>query len=1021
MAAHSDLDLLGTRQDERARDYVELLGKFPYRPTLFLGLGGTGAQCVQKMKSLFLEYVKPQAERNQKAAVRDIDPMYAFLAFDSNRGEHPQGLAENREWFHLGVKDLKRFYEAAGKADFYADWLVKGYPAGSVMAGAGGFRNIGRLALILNIATVSRAIEQAKEQILGAAASAKVSNTQPRVVVFGSLSGGTGSGMLLDTCFLLRRAFDTASMVGIIGVLDGLPSLPQEKRSDLRVNTFCGLKELHAFMTGTAEGFVPGSTLEYPSGAFGTVTEPFDECHLVSSYRADGAHNLPTQPHLTSFMTRFAFMMSAYSFSGKELGTPDYAGVMVNHASSLAKKQSGTRTCYVVPGLAQVHFPVATVANLFVLEAAKSYLRHQSSGAAPAGEEEARAFIEKCRLDFRSLQVKVGANPKDARGGALAAMAYDDEVQELMAKKSSVRHANRHQILALGKKMPQGRLRELLQLLQPNVDDVVGSVWAAAYAEFCRRLVEDGVQGLGALDFLDDLRLLLEQERARLDAHDRDVTAPAMLSIERDWKAIEALVDDVATSSGVVDKIADYANLGHVRTAYVAFLNQAEQTVLEKARQDGAKAVFAALVERIESLAAKQRALVHHDIPAAVQVLESRTKDLHTRLYQQTEGQDDSVENICSVNVITQEWRDNYLEKEGLTPPQVLSTLLKQGWHPRDLLEITPAKDTTAGAAVAQHVVDRIDSFFSAIRAWTPVDFLKKTAELGRQKPEDLIARIYSKSLQPQLEITGMNTLLSLSPQSVVFCGGIDEALKERLKATDAFTGVALNVADNQETHRINFFSATLPVSPAGADLIERTLQAEFTRWSKGLEKLNRKEQEYQRSLFHCFPGSVRWPLPTRFSHGFERAKELFARAFAVCEMLPLDDSDRKRMLDLAATPKEQGYGLFQFSRTQFWIWPFFAPQTAGSVISGKPVKLGSNVVEAYETLARHDQAQADASAWANWFEENWSRFYVSAQLEERRRAAIASFQAKKGKTNDQAWIELWDEVIQIVDGWQIG
>src|SRR5437867_2054997 len=109
MAAHSDLDLAGTPADARARDYVELLGTFPYQPTLYLGLGGTGSQCVQKVKSLFLTYVKPQADRQQKAVVPNIDPMYSFLAFDTNRGERPAGLAENKEWFHLGVRDLAKF------------------------------------------------------------------------------------------------------------------------------------------------------------------------------------------------------------------------------------------------------------------------------------------------------------------------------------------------------------------------------------------------------------------------------------------------------------------------------------------------------------------------------------------------------------------------------------------------------------------------------------------------------------------------------------------------------------------------------------------------------------------------------------------------------------------------------------------------------------------------------------------------------------------------------------------------
>src|ERR1035438_9989709 len=48
-----------TEAQELPRDHVAMVGTFPFRPTLFLGLGGTGSQAVAKEKELFLKLVLP--------------------------------------------------------------------------------------------------------------------------------------------------------------------------------------------------------------------------------------------------------------------------------------------------------------------------------------------------------------------------------------------------------------------------------------------------------------------------------------------------------------------------------------------------------------------------------------------------------------------------------------------------------------------------------------------------------------------------------------------------------------------------------------------------------------------------------------------------------------------------------------------------------------------------------------------------------------------------------------------------
>jgi hypothetical protein len=172
--------------------------------------------------------------------------------------------------------------------------------------------------------------------------------------------------------------------------------------------------------------------------------------------------------------------------------------------------------------------------------------------------------------------------------------------------------------------------------------------------------------------------------------------------------------------------------------------------------------------------------------------------------------------------------------------------------------------------------------------------------------------------------------------------------------------------------------------------------------------------------LFHCFPGSDRWPSPARFSHERDQVKTLFARALATSEILSVTPEDLARMQLVAKNPREPRYALFQHGESQWWLWPFFEPGAA-EAIKGAAVKLGTNVVAAHTTLVRDQEHQTVASAWVNWFEENWSRFYKAGEVQERRKAALKGFLARKGRTSDAEQRELWDEILTVVEEWSIG
>lgn len=1030
MAKDKDLNLVGESTQDQRNDYLQLLDQFPFRPTLYIGLGGTGSQAVAKIKALFLGLVSPQAKARMKADAPEIDQLYAFASFDTNTGERPKYLDAQREWFHLGVRDLRGFYEGVGRQPQFADWVVRDFPNASITAGASGFRNLGRLALLFNISEVRNVIAEKYSQIMTAAARPTTVNSTPIVYICCSLSGGTGSGMILDLCFLIREILGPAAeVIGLIAILDGLPSLASIKRQTMLINTYSALKELNAFMTRTTEGIKFGERVEYPFDVAGKIEEPFTECYLISPYRQDGSKNLSTQGHVTSFIARYAFMMSAFSFSpDKVASTPDWAGVMVNQKDQLARSANGAKLCYITPGLAQTHFPVNDIANIIVLEAAERYLRYQSGGTATEGEDEARAFVNAEKLKYTTLRDRIGLDPLNKKGAPLAPVRYDDEIKSRL--ESPERYEQANEILAYAKKLPAARMAEIDRRLQPNVEKMFKEIWGLFYGKVRELLEVPAYLGFGALDFADDLIRILKGEIDALTNEGTKGVDEDLKQISRDWAELEAEITDVVTNSGFIDRFLDKFRIGKAAMQYASFLNEAEEVVLAKAKNELTARLYKLLIDDLQNLSTNLSRLIRTDLPTAIQRVNQRSRKLHTELRHATEGTDPSVENVCSVSVMDQEWIDAYTKEHGLTADTVLSNLLKKDWHPISLIAEVPPDGVDIATHLGQVVIDQIEPLAQSVRESTPINILRQTGKMRGHTPEATVARLFY-NLQPQMQLSSMRTHLGTAAHGVVVSGGLDAELIEMLRSSDALAGQDnLTPARNQEAHRLNFFSATLPIALAGCDLIRSQFEPAYNRWMEEISQKNKKEQEYELRLYHCFPRSHQWPSPTRYANVLERQKTLFACALALSEMLPVSDADRKRMNQVKKM-QELGYALFQYGRGAYWIWPFFEPDASnvggraqGRVVvkgpfKGVPQNIGSNVLEAYEELERRVDLQREAQGWVNWFAMNWVGSFNAGEVDELKQKAVDSFNERKGRTTVPKQVALWDDLIAAVEQWQ--
>ncbi len=1011
------LDFDDPAVSEPVRTEADFKGSFPYRPTLFVGLGGTGGHAVAKIKELFSSYVLPQQPTAGLGGASSLNPLYAFLAFDTDQQACPQALARNQEWFHLGVGDLAGFYRGLGADPFFKDWLVPNFPAPAIADGASGYRNLGRLALMANLTTVQQKIEEKKTQITTAATSSQTVNPTPVVYVFTSVSGGTGSGMTLDLCFLFRRLFPSETGVyGFVAVLDGLPNLPPRKRRELRINTYAALRELNAFMSGTAEGVGQRGEVRYPFGVIGNVREPFDECYLLGSHRSDGALSLPSHEHVTSFMARFGFMMTAFSFKAAGGSSPDYAGIMNNWRTDLTHgAELGVRMAFCVPGMAQAHFPFHEVSDLLAYELARNVARHLSSG--DLADDAIASALVKNRISFDTLREIVSRRPGCKSGEPLGPRDYDADVAVL--KDAKTRYRNAADLLALGDSLPAKRMAAVEAALAPNVQAAFDSIWPGVVEKVRELFADERHRGVGALDFLEDFSREVQLQRSLLRDEGRRSVDPEFDGISSQWASLKPRVTDCVTKGGAIDSLADSFRADGVALLYATFLNEADVVVVKKARNVMTDRVLARLEEEAGRLSKKLRQLVSSDLPASVAALEKKIQTLQTALFREETGQSESVADICSTNVLDGAWREGWTAQNTPTVPATVAAMTRDGWNPLDLADLPGSAARPASLDIARDLASRVSPLFEAVRKLTPSALFEK-GDAGTG-PASGLAVSYFRQLQPQMRLSGMRNHLRTAPSTLIFCGGLDAPTREILKDQNVFGGATLHVSDNQETNRINFFSTTLPVAMAGCDLVRDVLEPEYQSWEREVAGLSPPKQVPLRRLFSCFPGSDEWLAPTAHRGVVDVHKVAFARALAVSLLFPQVEIDNVRMRSASGnTPAQLAYGLFFVERSGFWLWPFFAALDPATVITAKPVRLGTNLVQAIDAFsAQGDNASLEAAQqWVKDFEDR-----LAAQLSEPQlKAAVASFRARIeawiGKAKDDPTKTAWREILQIVSEW---
>lgn len=297
------------------------------RPTVLIGLGGTGGDVLLKVRKKIFERYGPPSDF----------PVVQFIYIDtdtSNQHIDSRLLDEFKftpaERVDAVVMDTAKFTRNLNQHPLIKAWW---YPTlhdlGQVREGAGQIRGYSRLALFANFETVKNAVETA---LNAAMASASMMWDKYRIqvdtakgayiYVVASLAGGTGGGMFLDTGFLCKTISVGVTTVGFF-VFPGIFLVHQPR---IFANSYAALKELehftypeNAFPYEWTQGYPPRSRRPLPP-------PPYNYCYLVDSTNVTGS--------TLNFASRYSLFEMVANNIFQDFGSSDFAahkrGVRVN-------------------------------------------------------------------------------------------------------------------------------------------------------------------------------------------------------------------------------------------------------------------------------------------------------------------------------------------------------------------------------------------------------------------------------------------------------------------------------------------------------------------------------------------------------------------------------------------------------------------------------------------------------------------------------------------------------------------
>jgi hypothetical protein len=480
-----------------------------FRPTVVIGLGGTGNGTLLKLKKRFVE------------AYGSVPPIIRFLSIDTTENAEAaptprassEGQLDHNEQYVLQVGQPQTLL--GGTNPHIDEWWPDQIPTMAITAGAGQVRARGRLALFARANEVYNRIQHAVDDVRNIRNQKQMyseqfqvsARTGVEVHLVGSLAGGTGSGLFLDVAFMARSIIGEGETANFTGVFL-LPRLFSRFSGTALVkpNAYGALKELEHLQT------LKGSfRVNYGARHVEVNRPPFDLVYLIDSINEQG-RVVDAQSDLHGLLAD-----GMYVQIGSQIGA-DSANAVDNIKTQIATSGmvKGKSPQYCSFGVASLSMPGFDA--LMYEDAKRLVIEDLLNGVVADAEVEAdvQQFIEQQRLrEDESDQVIEFLSQREGGGQlrfpmSLAQLQFDNKALTAIKNLHTV-HRSRAE-------------RQIAQAIGANFEKLRDGAVAAINAHW--DAVVNRVHGITRAErFFEKLQAKLEWYRNMMDGEAKDERA----------------------------------------------------------------------------------------------------------------------------------------------------------------------------------------------------------------------------------------------------------------------------------------------------------------------------------------------------------------------------------------------------------------------------------------------------------------------------------------------------------------
>jgi hypothetical protein len=236
----------------RGKTEVKPLQEAPVKPTLIIGIGGSGGDILLRVRKRFYERYGPLSEF----------PIVSYLWLDTDATEKDVGAGIFTEHISFApseklmttMPDTTKVTSDLNQYPNIKSWFYPGLTKLKTMTeGAGQIRAYSRLGFFEHYTEIRNAVERAGTVVKNIENIKAVherhhleTNTSDlQVFVVFSIAGGTGSGMYADLAFLIKNIFRGKALTTVGFVL--MPGLFNPDEDKIFANGYAALKEMEYY------------------------------------------------------------------------------------------------------------------------------------------------------------------------------------------------------------------------------------------------------------------------------------------------------------------------------------------------------------------------------------------------------------------------------------------------------------------------------------------------------------------------------------------------------------------------------------------------------------------------------------------------------------------------------------------------------------------------------------------------------------------------------------------------------